>query len=250
MTMPNLEQISERAKGTAVTTAGMRWPLVGRDVIVRVRDPDTIAGMARAAGLSEGVPGFTTFDPDDPTRTPIVYVSELNAASVETWRHELWHAFEGDFHSLEKMRAAGWIGRLREFTQRHEGLRLLPYRDSVGVLTIGYGWNLDQNGLPPDVCDLLYFRAEAAAIKEAEALPYWSALPEVWRFVVAAMLYQLGRSRFGRFVKMNAALAGGDWRRARTEMLDSKWARSDSPGRAQELELAAERDGGSADVQA
>uniref|UniRef100_UPI00398051FD glycoside hydrolase family protein n=1 Tax=Salmonella sp. s60093 TaxID=3159721 RepID=UPI00398051FD len=37
--------------------------------------------------------------------------------------------------------------RLLDELRRDEGLRLKPYRESVGVLTIGYGRNLEANGI-------------------------------------------------------------------------------------------------------
>lgn len=37
--------------------------------------------------------------------------------------------------------------QLREQLERHEGLRLKPYKDTVGKLTIGIGRNLDDKGI-------------------------------------------------------------------------------------------------------
>ena len=47
--------------------------------------------------------------------------------------------------------------------------------------------------------------------------------------------YQLGPSAFGKFKKTIYLLAHKDYRGASVEMLDSKWARDDTPRRAKEL---------------
>ena len=49
------------------------------------------------------------------------------------------------------------------------------------------------------------------------------------------MAYQLGPTAFSKFKKTIYLLAHKDYRGASTEMLDSKWARDDTPGRALEL---------------
>ena len=47
--------------------------------------------------------------------------------------------------------------------------------------------------------------------------------------------YQLGVSGFNKFKKTIFLLAHKDYKGASTEMLDSKWARVDTPARAKEL---------------
>ena len=49
------------------------------------------------------------------------------------------------------------------------------------------------------------------------------------------MGYQLGLNRLLGFKRMLAALERGDYRAASDEMLDSKWAISDTPARARRL---------------
>ena len=49
------------------------------------------------------------------------------------------------------------------------------------------------------------------------------------------MNYQLGVTSFSKFKKTIYLLANKDYRAASEEMLDSKWARTDTPRRAKEL---------------
>ncbi len=132
----------------------------------------------------------------------------------------------------------GFRERLREMLIRHEGLRLKPYRDSVGKLTIGVGRNLDDIGISEDEAFYLLEndirRAEETAA-ECAALHgvVFESLPEDARLVLTDMAFNLGYKLSG-FKKMFAALRAGDYEEAAREMLDSRWARQVG-NRAREL---------------
>ena len=49
------------------------------------------------------------------------------------------------------------------------------------------------------------------------------------------MCFQMGTQGLAKFRKMVAAIMRDDWATAQAEALDSKWARSDSPARAQRV---------------
>lgn len=109
---------------------------------------------------------------------------------------------------------------------RHEELKLKPYTDTAGKLTIGVGRNLDDMGLTENEAryllenDLGRVRAELDA-----ALPWWRALDEPRRTVLLNMTFNMGLSRLLTFTKFLHALAHGDYQRAAGEMLDSLWAK-------------------------
>ena len=48
------------------------------------------------------------------------------------------------------------------------------------------------------------------------------------------MAYQMGKPRLFKFTNTRAAYRAGDFEKTADEMLDSKWAREDTPGRAKE----------------
>ncbi len=128
--------------------------------------------------------------------------------------------------------------RLREMLIRHEGLRLKPYKDSVGKLTIGVGRNLEDVGISED--EALYLlendirRAKETAIRCCEEHEVaFESLPEDAQLVLINMAFNLGY-RLTRFRKMFAALRERDWEKVAFEMLDSKWARQ-VKSRAEEL---------------
>jgi len=106
---------------------------------------------------------------------------------------------------------------------RDEGLRLKPYKDSVGVLTIGIGHNLTR-GIS-EVAAMFIFREDVTdARHEAETLPFYASLDDVRKDVIVNMVFNMGLPTFKRFKKMIAALEAKDYTEASKQMLASKWA--------------------------
>ena len=109
--------------------------------------------------------------------------------------------------------------------KKHEGLRLKPYRCSSQKITIGYGRNLQDNGISQEEADTLLQHDLNSAIKEAESLPFFASLNEPRQAVIVDMVFNLGLPRFGMFKKMIAAIECEHWHVAANEMLNSRWAR-------------------------
>ena len=116
-----------------------------------------------------------------------------------------------------------------------EGFMPIPYRCTSGKLSIGYGTNI-QDGITKDEALLLMRHRLGKVVAALESrLPFWSKLTDERRRVLANMGYQLGIAGLMGFKRMLAGLSRGDYEAAAREMLDSKWARQDSPGRARRL---------------
>ena len=122
---------------------------------------------------------------------------------------------------------AGIMNRqlLLEQLERHEGLRLKPYRDTVGKLTIGYGRNLDDRGISEDEAGFMLDNDIDLVVAELERMPLFLGLNPVRQVVLANMAFNMGMPTLLTFRRMLGALAEKDWDRAAAEMLDSKWAR-------------------------
>ena len=117
------------------------------------------------------------------------------------------------------------IDRIMADLQRDEGLRLKPYRDSVGKLTIGFGRNLDDVGISEREAEILLDNDIAKTFADLDrALPWWRDLPLFQQRGLANMAFNLGLTRLKTFKKMLAALEAGDGERAAIEALDSIWA--------------------------
>jgi lysozyme len=114
---------------------------------------------------------------------------------------------------------------LRDTLIRHEGLRLFPYKDSVGKLTIGVGRNLEDQGITEE--EALYLLGNdilQAASDLGKAFPVVFALSQDRYEVLVNMAFNLGISRLSKFKRMWAAIEIGDFNKASEEMLTSKWA--------------------------
>jgi len=117
------------------------------------------------------------------------------------------------------------FGLLREAVQNDEGLRLLPYTDTVGKITIGYGRNLTDVGITKgEALQLLENDLTNAIAELTRAHPVVATLSTVRQIVLFNMAFNMGVPRLNQFRKMWAAIERGDFQAAASEMLDSKWA--------------------------
>ena len=116
-----------------------------------------------------------------------------------------------------------------------EGFMRIPYRCTSGKLSIGYGTNI-QDGITREEALLLMRHRLGKVVAALESrLPFWVKLTDERRRVMANMGYQLGIGGLMGFKRMLAALERGDYEAAAREMLDSKWAKRDTPARAGRL---------------
>lgn len=126
--------------------------------------------------------------------------------------------------------------KVNEGTVKAKGLHV-PYKDSEGYLTIGYGILIDPakgGGLYEDEAEYLLRNRANKALTAAANYPYFSNLNENRQSVLVEMIYNMGKSRVDGFKKMHAALFVGDYEDAAKEMLGSRWARQ-VKGRADRL---------------
>ena len=109
--------------------------------------------------------------------------------------------------------------------KRDEGLRLKPYKDTAGKLTVGYGRNLDDVGLSDDeAAGLLHNDVSRSFYELSKAFHWFDMLPFAAKRGLINMAYNIGLTRLCQFTKMLDALAKGDYDRAAEEALDSQWA--------------------------
>jgi lysozyme len=114
---------------------------------------------------------------------------------------------------------------LRSQLERHEGLRLKPYLDTVGKLTVGYGRNLDDVGISRDEADFMLDNDIDQVERQLETVDEYRDLDTVRQAVIANMAFNLGFAGLMGFKNMWSAIDRRDWERAAKEMLNSKWAR-------------------------
>ncbi len=112
-----------------------------------------------------------------------------------------------------------------ELIKRHEGYRSKPYKCTAGKVTIGFGRNIEDNGIRPDEAELMLLNdiSECEAVL-CDRIVNWKEHNEVRQGVLINMMYNLGWPRLSKFKKMLAAFEDKDYKLASIEMLDSKWA--------------------------
>lgn len=117
------------------------------------------------------------------------------------------------------------LERAKHYTKRFEGLRLKPYTCPAGKLTIGYGHNLDDNGITEDIAvRLLDADLKTAEREVRQRFTHFYKLNEARQFVLVDMAFNMGIAKLMTFKKMFAALAKDEYPTAAREMLNSKWA--------------------------
>lgn len=129
-----------------------------------------------------------------------------------------------------------------DLLRRDEDKVAVPYQDSKGIWTVGYGHKMT-NPLPDYIVESLFQYDVHVAEDSVRELGLWTMrLSECRRAVLVAMAFQLGGGGLRGFKRMLAACEAGDYATAAAEMLDSAWARNDSPARAHRMASQMEYD--------
>ncbi len=115
--------------------------------------------------------------------------------------------------------------KLEKMLLEDEGLRLHPYLDPLGRLTIGVGRNLDAGGITKEEAFVLLRNDIMEAVACAERYPWFAGLCAARQDAVVNMIFNLGATKFAGFGHMILDLSIGDFSAAATEMLDSTWAK-------------------------
>lgn len=106
---------------------------------------------------------------------------------------------------------------------RHEGLRLKPYEDSFGNLTIGVGRNLTANGISNKEAMQLLDHDLDEAVADLAMFPWFLELDAVRQRVLVDLRFNLGPTRLRTFTRLLKALAVKDYQKASVSMRESAW---------------------------
>lgn len=116
-----------------------------------------------------------------------------------------------------------------------EGLKLKPYLDTRGKITIGYGRNLSDNGINQAEADAFLKSDIAGAALDALAIfPNLFDLDEARQAVLINMCFNMGKATLSTFRDLRMAIAIKHYEAAATAMERSLWA-SEVGARAQRL---------------
>lgn len=113
---------------------------------------------------------------------------------------------------------------LQRLLSNQEGLRLKPYRDSLGYLSIGVGRCLDTVGISADEAMYLLDSDIDRAIGSAKMFSWFDDLTDNRQNAIVCMIFNLGLGGFSEFKNLITALTNKDYASASNEMLNSHWA--------------------------
>ena len=137
------------------------------------------------------------------------------------------------------------IDKLREELKIDEGVKYEIYLDHLSLPTLGVGHLIKdtdpESGLPvgtkieEERVNELFDEDIQVTIQECKYLYNdFDDLPEEAQRIIANMMFNLGRPRLSRFLKMKQHVDNRDFASASEEMKDSKWYRQVT-NRAQRL---------------
>ena len=125
---------------------------------------------------------------------------------------------------------------LIERIKEHEGFSPVVYKCPNGFDTIAYGQRVKYLKVTEEEGEKWLIKKVKELKRDiASTFGWWYNSPDEVKDVVVEMCYQMGLTSFSRFKKTIYLLETEQYKDASEEMLDSKWARTDSPNRAEEL---------------
>jgi GH24 family phage-related lysozyme (muramidase) len=128
--------------------------------------------------------------------------------------------------------------------REEEGKSLKVYQDTLGNLTVGIGHKVLQKDnlalgatITEERCEELFWADLKTTEKGARHILKTLSGRQPWEILHAlnCMVFQLGSRGTWSFVKTLAAMSRRDYAAAEAEMLDSRWAREQTPARAVRL---------------
>jgi lysozyme len=103
--------------------------------------------------------------------------------------------------------------------------RFMPYRDTVGKLTIGWGRNLDDTGITEDEAEYLLAGDIHRSVAELRAVwPWFDSLADARQRALAEMNFEMGLAVLLQFKDTIRFVQAGDYDAAAKAALQSKWA--------------------------
>lgn len=139
------------------------------------------------------------------------------------------------------MRAMDKFEAGKLMTKNFEGWRDKPYADTVGVKTIGYGFNMSDpivsKMIPPEVssgkkalarekADEIFNKRYELAMNDAmqyAGADVFNSMDEPRKIILIDMAYNLGGPRLAGFKDLKRALMAKDYDEAAEQIKNSKW---------------------------
>ena len=123
-----------------------------------------------------------------------------------------------------------------EKLKKEEGFSETVYNDHLGNDTIGFGFLIKSLVLDEDIAETILYRLIHRISKELSIkIQGFLGFPTIVQDAFVEVAYQIGVAGFLKFRKTIKFAQKEDWNNMLLELLDSKWARIDTPERASRL---------------
>ena len=109
--------------------------------------------------------------------------------------------------------------------KEHEGLVLKPYKCPAGKLTIGYGHNLQDNGLSKSACEYILYDDIDEAKRNLRTIfgnEFFENLKDSKKIALIDMMFNLGMVKFLTFKRFIFAVETQNWENASYEIIHSR----------------------------
>jgi len=108
--------------------------------------------------------------------------------------------------------------------KKDEGFKSHPYLDTRKIVTIGYGRNLDDNGISEEEAEYLLLNDIKKAKADLAPFHWYINQPEHVQMALINMCFNMGLPRLLEFHEMIGYLEKNDYTRASQAALISEWA--------------------------
>ena len=116
-----------------------------------------------------------------------------------------------------------------------EGVRLMPYKDSVGKLTIGVGRNLTDDGISEDEMELLLKNdVNHAGVTAAFLFNFTDEISDARKAALCNLAFNLGEKTLSTFKTFIDFVLARNWPAAADDLIQTRYATEVGP-RAQRI---------------
>ena len=127
------------------------------------------------------------------------------------------------------------IEQLKTELIEDEGVKYEVYLDHLGYKTFGIGHLCKATDVSEERVNECFLKDVEKVIEDC-TIQYdeFFTLPDEAQLIIANMMFNLGRPRLSKFIRMRENVIKHDWKGAESEMRNSKWY-SQVPNRAERL---------------
>lgn len=116
-----------------------------------------------------------------------------------------------------------------------EGVRLMPYKDQFGNLTIGCGRNLTADGISESEMEMMLASdVNHAAVAAATLFNFDATISDERKAALVNLSFNLGEEKLSKFTQFVGFVNARDWNGAADDLIQTKYATEVGP-RAQRI---------------